>query len=315
MSTTEWRTVRLAIDRDGVVDVPRHAREALGVDADEVICVEEVLPELHGRDEDLARLRAGLPATVEFECVERLGPAGESRYFDLRVTPGDRPGDLAVELIDVTRHARSMRSRTQAYFDLTREQARLESLADDLRRQGERWESVATRDALTGLPNRRAGEERLQAELRRVEDGSAGCLLYVDLDRFKRFNDSYGHSAGDERLVLLGDALRSSLRPQDFVARWGGEEFIVLLPRVDVREAIVVAQRLRRRVSLLLGRNSERHDYDLEIACTVSLGLALLEPGMSQEDALQCADRALYAAKGSGRNRVELAVGATRSAS
>lgn len=172
------------------------------------------------------------------------------------------------------------------------------------RRHEQKLEQLATTDVLTGLANRRAFMARLEAELARAgqEGGAPGMLVMLDLDHFKRVNDTYGHAAGDRVLVHLAQLLRGqALRQGDLAGRLGGEEFAVLLPRTSPQEAAAVAERLREALERSLIDSGEGRT----IAITLSAGLAPLQG--ASESCLAQADAALYRAKNSGRNRVVLA--------
>ncbi len=162
----------------------------------------------------------------------------------------------------------------------------------------------ASTDALTGLPNRRALDDmlkRMVAESRRSNLPLAALML--DLDHFKRTNDQFGHSKGDELLAATGALLPHLLRESDFAARYGGEEFFVLLPDTDLPGATVIAEKLRTGIE----------DIDLAgeaIRLTASIGVAgLPDHALDAEQLQRAADRALYTAKANGRNRVQLAIG------
>ncbi len=157
-------------------------------------------------------------------------------------------------------------------------------------------------DPLTGLLNRRAMSEDLgAAHARAVRHGKAYALIMADLDRFKRVNDEHGHDVGDEVLVELARRLQQSVRVEDRVARWGGEEFLVLLQDTDEQSAFQVAEKLRRSVADMPFTVSAG-----ELHITVSLGLALYREGVPVEAAVTRSDEALYRAKQNGRNRTEV---------
>lgn len=157
-------------------------------------------------------------------------------------------------------------------------------------------------DALTGLQNRRWFELAFQAELRRCRmEACPATLLIADVDHFKRFNDDFGHAAGDRVLKMLAPVLRENLRPQDLCARYGGEEFAMLLPGTRLAEAVRAAERLRERVAALPpGRKGSRTLPSV----TLSLGVAEAGPDDGLSELMEKADKALYGAKRAGRNRV-----------
>lgn len=158
---------------------------------------------------------------------------------------------------------------------------------------------AADHDHLTGAPTRRAFFEVAGRELARArrQAGSVGLLL-VDADHFKRINDTYGHGVGDQVLRDLVQRIMGVIRKNDFCARLGGEEFAVLLPDTSMETALVAAERLRAALDRPAPATGAGAPY------TVSIGLAMLEPGEEFDSLMQRADAALYAAKEAGRNRV-----------
>lgn len=180
-------------------------------------------------------------------------------------------------------------------------QSKLETAEGRLQEQAAEIEGHISRsltDPLTGLPNRREFntrlEERMGAWNRRHDVFS---LLLIDVDHFKKLNDRHGHLAGDQVLAAIGRALRGAVRREDAVARYGGEEFAVLLPSTNLDQSVAVAQKVRDAVSrATINRGGQ------EITVTVSAGLATIEPNERVESLIQRADSALYAAKDAGRN-------------
>jgi diguanylate cyclase (GGDEF)-like protein len=164
-------------------------------------------------------------------------------------------------------------------------------LARSLARQANTYRDLAYTDSLSGLPNRRAFEDRA-ARLRDFSDAKPLAVLMLDLDGFKPVNDSQGHEAGDRILALIARTIADGLRDGDFVARLGGDEFAVLLPRTGPAEAEVLAERLRESVE----------DAGSGDSVTASIGVAMLEDDVRR--ALLQADVALYEAKNAGRNTV-----------
>jgi diguanylate cyclase (GGDEF)-like protein len=166
--------------------------------------------------------------------------------------------------------------------------------------------SEARVDSLTGLANRRALEEILAAEISRAQRFAHQlAIVLLDLDRFKEINDSFGHAAGDVMLRAVSRLLTSLARQGDTVARWGGEEFVVVLPETDLGGARRFAERLRRTI--------EAHSVG-EMQTSASCGVAIMLPEDTVEDLLGAADQALYQAKQKGRNRTESAVRGPRPA-
>ncbi|MEN6642821.1 MAG: diguanylate cyclase [Armatimonadia bacterium] len=166
-------------------------------------------------------------------------------------------------------------------------------------------EYKSTHDSLTGVWNRSEVLETLQREIARCErEGQSLVVVMVDVDHFKRVNDMHGHVAGDAALREVTGRLRSSIRPYDALGRYGGEEFIGILPGCSKTNAIDMAERLRLRIA------SEPVDLGIAtIPITISLGLAMWQSGdeCDMQAVLRAADAALYRAKRGGRNRVEAA--------
>ncbi len=182
---------------------------------------------------------------------------------------------------------------------------RVKSLQDELRARAEELAQMSRTDHLTGLFNRRHTEERLRAlDAGAARHGYPLAVLLVDVDHFKQVNDTLGHQTGDEVLVAIGQRLQSGMRLEDVLGRWGGEEFLLVLPHTSVEQAGVLAERLR---ELIAAEPMTTAGAALDI--TVSIGGAAAEsPG--DHDLVMLADRALYDAKDAGRNCVRLATSA-----
>jgi diguanylate cyclase (GGDEF)-like protein len=185
-------------------------------------------------------------------------------------------------------------------------------LVKDLSRSHERLARIAETDALTGLANRGAFERRLKRLWKMAyAQGTALSLIVVDVDHFKRMNDNYGHPYGDKVLKRIASLMTEALRHGgDVAARFGGEEFVILLPGTDQASAQVVAERLRKLVEVAgfpAVDGAER--LARKITATVSCGVATAYPATEngQQKLLEAADRALYEAKAEGRNRVRCA--------
>ena len=227
-----------------------------------------VLPESANPDQRLEAFAAGVDAVVSAPCD---------------------PHEIALRL-DVARrifnHELSLRSRSE-----TLEQIRL-----DLESQNATLSEIASRDALTGLRNRRYFCETLDSQFSLARrKGLPLSLVMIDVDQFKSFNDHYGHLAGDEVLRVVGILLRSCVRDHDVVARYGGEEFAILMPATDEDECLPMVDRLRMTIA--------DHPWSLR-PVTISLGVATLGPSERYPaDLIDQADRTLYYSKAMGRNR------------
>ena len=158
----------------------------------------------------------------------------------------------------------------------------------------------ATLDALTNLNNRRQFETRLKQEIATTKrQKNPLCAMMIDIDFFKKVNDTYGHASGDTVLRTVASIIKEHLRESDIPARYGGEEFAVLLPYTHIEEAKIVGERLRKAVE-----NASIPIDKKNINVTISMGLAEFSPQETGEDLFKRADSALYEAKESGRNRV-----------
>jgi two-component system cell cycle response regulator len=184
-----------------------------------------------------------------------------------------------------------------------RTQIRKRRYTDHLRDNVQNSIEMAITDALTGLHNRRYMESHLGTLAEQASGrGKPLALMMLDIDFFKSINDSYGHDAGDDVLREFAVRVRKSIRGIDLACRYGGEEFVIVMPETDLHVAGVVAERLRRAIAgepFAVNKGSKRIDV------TISIGLASLErKGEAIADVLKRADTALYRAKHDGRNRV-----------
>lgn len=181
--------------------------------------------------------------------------------------------------------------------------AHMEQEAQGYREHLEVQRQKALIDPLTGLPNRAAWSERLDYEVNAWHQrGDSLSLAMLDLDHFKRINDGYGHLAGDKVLKIIANVLSKRLRPTDFIARFGGEEFVLLMPDSTLADALAVGEVLREAIAAC-----PFHFKGEPVTITVSMGVAQFQPGERSDLALKRADEALYRAKAAGRNQVQAA--------
>ncbi|WP_455927834.1 diguanylate cyclase [Pseudomonas capeferrum] len=207
--------------------------------------------------------------------------------------------------MDQHQHQRDQREQEVAarLKGLAERVANMEQEAQGYREHLEVQRQKALIDPLTGLPNRAAWSERLEQEVNAWHQrGNSLSLAMLDLDHFKRINDGYGHLAGDKVLKIIATVLRKRLRPNDFIARFGGEEFVLLMPNSSLSEALAVGETLRAAIE-----GCPFHFKGEPVTITVSMGMAQFQPGERSDLALKRADEALYRAKAAGRNQVQAA--------
>ncbi|MGY2276311.1 diguanylate cyclase [Pseudomonas monsensis] len=180
--------------------------------------------------------------------------------------------------------------------------AHMEQEAQGFREHLEEQRQKALIDPLTGLPNRAAWSERLEHEIKQwLQHGNTLSLAMLDLDHFKRINDNYGHLAGDKVLKIIATVLRKRLRGPDFIARFGGEEFVLLLPATPPAVGAKLLENLRAAIEAC-----PFHFKGERVTITISMGMTTFRSGEHSDLVLKRADQALYRAKNAGRNRVEL---------
>ncbi|MGE5545460.1 MAG: diguanylate cyclase [Solirubrobacterales bacterium] len=168
----------------------------------------------------------------------------------------------------------------------------------------EAWKVLATVDPLTGLANRHSMRTQLMKERDRTIRLRQPCgIALVDIDHFKKINDSFGHAQGDKVLRAVANLLGAAVRPYDVVYRYGGEEFLLCLPGADLTTGVTVCERIRRDIEAL----AITTDDGRPIPVTATLGVSQMRVDLSVEDTVELADRALYDGKRNGRNRVVVA--------
>ena len=216
----------------------------------------------------------------------------------------DEERRLIRELFDVVRLAEESEAR---YQELEQRMLSLQRENLDLTVRNRTLSEVSSRDTLTGLYNRWYVIEKIDTELNRaLRHGSPMSLLMLDIDHFKRINDTYGHPAGDQVLQSVGKLLRESCRVYDVPGRYGGEEFCIVLPETKPGNTTVVAERIRKRLE-----STELPCGEASVAVTASIGIAGMDSEgdgelLSSTALIDRADRALYSAKSRGRNRIEM---------
>lgn len=219
----------------------------------------------------------------------------------------DLKTSIAIKLSKITKHVdtfRTVEERRKLQMEMRVGQLagkvhNLESESEVLRERIVEEQKNSMRDALTKVPNRLAWDQRMEQEYSRWKRYQAPLIVVVwDIDDFKKVNDTYGHKAGDKVLVTIATLLNDQIRETDFMARFGGEEFVMLLPETELKNAQAVIEKLRKGVE-----ECEFHHGDTRVAITVSGGMTQFKKGDTIETAFERADQFLYKAKGSGKNR------------
>lgn len=201
---------------------------------------------------------------------------------------------LSLVIITIVAAYHAEQQKSAQMHDLVKQQNRL------LQEEKEKFERLSSTDSLTGIANRRRMQQRLdEAAARFARDGVSFSVLLIDIDHFKTINDQYGHQCGDAVLIELVERLQASLRLEDVLARWGGEEFLVLLPRHTAPEGRVAGERLRLAIA-----SAPFFWKTQPLDITISLGIDEMGRGDTVDALLSRADHFLYAAKASGRNRI-----------
>jgi len=234
-----------------------------------------------------------------FETRTELKFRGKpTRYLDLRITPLYNDDNVMNGRLIVFRDVTDRKIVEQ---NLRRAMDRLQTQLIEIGTLQSKLREQAIRDALTNVFNRRYLEETLERELARAERESYPlCLIMMDLDYFKDVNDTHGHEAGDVVLKALAETVMRQSRHGDFVCRYGGEEFVLVMPNIGIETARQRAEELHQIVNSL---NIPYGNFNL--TTTISMGVAAYpEHGKSKEELLRAADRAMYIAKNTGRNRV-----------
>jgi diguanylate cyclase len=244
--------------------------------------------------------------------IDRLGEFSEStgQYhtkiegYGLKIGGASNLADLGHILEDIMHDTRIIQDsalRSHQELLLTRKQAddaeaRIKQLENELAAVSEQVHT----DQLTGVLNRRGMDETFERELNRADRGQTPiCVALLDIDNFKKLNDTLGHQTGDRALIHLAQVIKESLRPADNVARYGGEEFVIILPDTPLKEGIEAVERLQREMTKKFFLNNNER-----VLVTFSAGVALRNSDEDQEDVIGRADKAMYIAKTTGKNRV-----------
>ena len=260
-----------------------------------------------GEGREIRETSARVQAAVT-EVLEQLGEAGrdQSAYGDklagfsgklAEVPNSEHIADLVRGILSETRQIVEKSEALENRLGQSSQQI------GELRQHLEEVRREAMTDSLTGIANRKYFDATLRAAAADVmESGGDLCLLLIDIDHFKKFNDTYGHLIGDEVLRVVARKLTEGVKGRDTPARFGGEEFVVILPQTDLRDACTVAEQIRK--SLASRKVQNKTTAKSYGTVTVSIGVAKFQLGEPLDALVQRADQALYCAKGQGRNRV-----------
>ncbi|HYO60026.1 diguanylate cyclase [Archangium sp.] len=211
------------------------------------------------------------------------------------------------DMLELSARVKSMLRLKALQDTLVEKNRELDRANKELAQKREELLALTRTDALTGLYNRRYFEERLTEEFARsTRYRSPLSLVMMDIDHFKRLNDTYGHPFGDEVLRMVARTVKGKLREVDFVARYGGEEMIALLPETGPKEALGACERVREAIASIQLEHRALDGSHQEVRCTASLGVASVPSKtlLGMEDLLRVADTCLYEAKAAGRNCV-----------
>lgn len=279
-----------------------------------VILQDLVMPDVDGMT--LVRFYRNNPSTRNVPVIvlsSKDDPKVKSEAFGQGATDYLVKLPEKIELLARIRaHSKSyvvQKERDEAFRNLSRMQAQLEDMNVELSRSNHELQRLSSLDGLTGLANRRLFDDTLEREWQRTARSETPLsLIFADIDFFKRYNDHYDHQAGDDCLKRVSHALGSIVhRPADLVCRYGGEEFVMILPDTTAEGALAVADKMLHSVAAL---HIEHQNSDAADHVTLSIGVATASPtaGARPEDLIETADQMLYRAKARGRNCIEVAL-------
>ncbi len=213
------------------------------------------------------------------------------------------PDELVVEVQKVKEDTQSV-EQSQQRFDT--QMSDMMGEIDSLRNELVQVRKESLTDALTGLANRKAFDQKLDQINGESSDNPIFSIVIADIDHFKKFNDTYGHLVGDKVLKYVSKTIKACVKGKDLAARFGGEEFTLLLPDTDISGAEIVSEQVRSAIAKanLLDKSTNENYGQV----TISLGVSQCKPNEQAQELLERADKALYQAKEKGRNRVEISV-------
>lgn len=261
--------------------------------ADAKLALKNMLASFIDRLSEMSATAGGFHDKISV-CAEKIAKADDISQL----------ASVVGEVMSATRDVQSAMLRSRDELQASKKKVEeTEQKVAELEAELQQLSDRMQEDALTGALNRRGLDTAFEREAARADRRSSGmCVALLDIDNFKKLNDTYGHQTGDEALIHLAHLVQRNIRPHDVLARYGGEEFVILLPDTNLEEASVVLTRLQRELT----KEFFLHGQD-KLLITFSAGVAVRQPGETQAQVLERSDKALYAAKAAGKNRVTIA--------
>ena len=259
------------------------------------------------QEKEIEQLRAELQQMIHESEQHIVGATDEATRYQTKLEGHAAHLNRGLDSEKLLKVIDALSSETQEMVDNNSTlQTKLNNMTQELgnlRLQLEMVQSELMIDGLTGLINRKSFDSMLQEAARECQNNSANlCLMMIDVDHFKRINDNYGHVVGDEVLRFIAVKMKEIIKGRDIVSRYGGEEFAIILPDTPFPGALHIAEELRKTIAASkLKRKSSQQTLD---SVTISIGVAWYRLNEPLEEFVHRADRALYHAKRSGRNRV-----------
>jgi len=290
------------------LQILREVTEDSGYEAVTVVNGRKALEFVKKQKPDLILLDIVMPQMDGYEVCKLLKSSEETKDIPIIfLTAKTEPEDIvkgfrfgAVDFVSKPFKAIELNARVKTHLELKRVRDELQEKNKQLQEAMNELERVATRDPLTNLFNRRYMMERMEQEVFRTKrTNRIFSLVLTDIDFFKKVNDTYGHDCGDFILKSLSKLMMETLRHQDVLVRWGGEEFLILLPETGTEGATVVSEKIRKKVE-----DSSFIYNDKEIKITMTFGVAEYSTTERIDDTIIRADKRLYEGKNSGRNKV-----------
>ncbi|MGE4318453.1 MAG: diguanylate cyclase [Deferribacterales bacterium] len=268
----------------------------------------EALEFINSNTPDMILLDIMMPEMDGYEVCQKIKSDPDTANIPvIFITAKTEPEDIVkgfkaggVDYVTKPFHEAELLMRIHTHLELKMSRDLLEQRNRELTEAYEKIEQLALTDSLTGLANRRNIMNQMAIEVSRCgRNGSNFSLIMGDIDFFKKINDSYGHDTGDHVLKVLALIMQENLRQQDIISRWGGEEFLIMLPYTDLNKAVAVAEKLREAV-----KNTPLSYAGEKFSVTMTFGVSQFDKNLGLEKAIKKADDALYLGKHTGRDKV-----------